>query len=247
MSEHGQPARPQDCAAFAACVAEVALGVASPEEADAALAHARSCPSCARELAQLQAVGELLLERAPSATPPRPLRTPALAHTASPEPKAALAGPAGPPPLSAQRRRRVFAAAGARRSGLSRSGRRATAFVVAAALAVAVVAAVLTSISPRGPERQLTASLIARGRVVGQVRILGDSPTVVQISLVGLPFAGQVHCAVRPASGHWQAIGAFPVVDGRASWSGTTAVALQEVRGVLLSSADGRRVAGARL
>jgi hypothetical protein len=230
------------CPGYHDALAELALGTLAGHERSDALEHVGHCSTCARELAELASIADDLLELAPVASPPVGFELRVVE-------RARASGSATPArhPLRRRRHRRI--------------GRRpASRLVAVAALVAAVVGAgagVLASrAAPRpvpstvAPPATLSALLVHRGRVVGDVHVsTGRTPWL--FMTVDDHAAGArswlVGCEVALSDGSTRRLGTFRLDAGRGSWGVALTAPAAAVRGALLVSENGTVLASARL
>lgn len=208
------------CSQVEEAVTEYALGLLPPEEARSVEAHLANCPACRREAAEIQRIGDELLELIPDAEPPVGFDRRVLAA------------------VTPQRSRR--------RPSLSMGLLAAAAAVVLAFAGVGI--ANLGGHHGQGTAKpaELAGTFRQDGRQVGTVDI-GGHPTWVYMTINHLSGEGNVSCQLVADDGTVTTIGSFQLVDGSGSWGAPEAAPASHVTSVRLVSPAGSVLAIATL
>lgn len=226
-------ALPDDCRAFDASVAELALDLLEPEDAGALAAHAASCARCRSELDALTGVADRLVELAPPAAPPPGFEAAALAsfRSSSVPATSASAVSSGSSDGSVSSRRRLLAAA------------------AAVVLLLGLGLATLWSLSSGDHHGVRTGQLAdAGGRAHGAVVVATDDDrTVLTVTLADVP-PGRYRCGMRTADGVTVDVAGWPIRQrGSASWDVELHGAAADGTAVVITDDAGREVAAADL
>lgn len=206
----------RSCEEVRDAAAEYGLGLLGPDETTAVARHLMSCPDCRREVDQMAALGEELIDLVPDAEPPLGFDRRVLAGI----------GPAGA------------------RKGTLRSSRTKLIAGMAAVAVAALVVAVVTSTGGGRRHHTLDAVLTSGGRAVGSVYTEGR-PTWVWMNVHGAPVSGSVKCELVEWDGRLVPIGNFDLVKGNGAWAAPVPPATTPVTGARLVAPDGTVVATA--
>lgn len=204
------------CAEARDLVAEYALGLLEPPLAHQMSRHVIGCIACRREVDEIGAIGDQLLDLIPDAEPPLGFD------------------------------RAVIASIGQRSKPRGHRRLLAGAAALAAAVAATVGLSVANLSGGRHqPQRaELTAVLREGSRPVGTVYV-GGNPAWITMSVDHVALTGTVTCQLVARDGSSITVGDFQLVDGSGKWSAPEAVATSELVGARLVAPDGTVMATA--
>jgi len=218
-----------DCCQVEALVDELALGHLTGADRAAVLAHLDECHACRAEIASLTTIGDAVLLLAPAARPDAGFDARVLDRIAR----------AGGSDAGAPRARADV-------TPLPRP-RRARALVAAAAAMVVVVASALWAVRGSTPAEVAAAMIDGRGATVGQVALIADQGTTVQLDLpgwerlatsYGTPPDGEYHLEIRHDDGSRQTVVVAAAPGGR--WQVHTSTDRADIAGIAIADRDGR-------
>jgi hypothetical protein len=220
------------CEAYGNELAELALGVLTGRDRARVLSHVESCQRCADELEMLSRVADTVVQTAPEMDPPLGFEVRLFE---------------GMGVTDVSRRRRRF-----------RPTRWVPAVVGVAAAALALgLGLSLTSSAPSptvsaqaGPGRAHhveTASLMAHGQPVGQVKTFGGRQPWMSMMLEDSTASGKVDCVVVTRNGVTHHVGTFVADDGYGAWVAPLPVNPADVRLAQVVSPSGTVIATATL
>jgi predicted anti-sigma-YlaC factor YlaD len=212
------------CQAVEALEAEVALGIAAPEEVATVLAHVEHCASCRGRFRSLGEVTDCLVELVPTAEPPSGFESRVLSAFRE-----------GRPVKSVRRDDRKLLQAAA---------------VILVVVLVGVGGWLLGS-ATAGPgpgataSRTMSAELTGRQGVVGLAIVDTGPEPWVSMAVQGALGQRTVRCQVQTTDHRVVTVGTFTVTDGYGYWAAPLPAG-STVRSAQLVSAAGRVLATAR-
>jgi len=216
---------PTHCEPFQEDLTEFALGILSGRRRSEVLSHVENCPQCSSELEQLSLVADTILQLTPEIEPPLGFES--------------------------RLAQRLHVGAGARRPDhYRRTGLFAMAAAILLVLGVGIGALASRGSSNPGPSAQAhltSASLTARGHVVGEVFVSAGQPSWMFMAIDGGSWSGAVTCELILAGGRVEKIGRFTLTGGYGAWGAPFTTAAGQVRGARLIAANGTILATAYL
>jgi hypothetical protein len=209
---------------------ELALGLLSPQDRTAALAHLDRCPECRDRVADYTQVGDGLLALLPGVEPPVGFEDRVLARVS-------VAAPVAPVvPLHRRRRGLVLAAAAAVAALVFGLGGWAVGRSAEPAPAVAA------------PTELVHGTLRTVGhQTVGEVWEYTGRPQPWLYMHVANQPTNQVSCELQRRDGSVVDVGSFRLTDGSGSWGAPSDVNPGDVTGARLVGSDGTLLASAGL
>ena len=203
---------------------ELALGILSGRRRSEVLDHVDICTRCCAELQQLSTVADGLFQLAPQIEPPVGFELRLAARLQGAE---------------AHRPKR-----GWRVGALCAAG---TVMVVLGFGAGAFLAPRSASQARTARAALISADLMSRGRVLGQVVVTAGPPAWMFVTVNGAVSSGSVRCDVTLAGGQVETIGVFQTSGNYGAWSEPLVWAARDVRSAQLIDSDGSIVANAQL
>ncbi|HET9691108.1 MAG TPA: zf-HC2 domain-containing protein [Acidimicrobiales bacterium] len=197
---------------------EYALGVLPPAERPRVANHLLECPDCRKEVDEIRAVGDRLLDLVPDAEPGLGFDRAVMARFGLHD--------------QASRRRRAA------------PPRWAVAVVAAACIAAGIAIPLATTSGQRRPPARVEASLLDGGRPIGSVDVSGR-PLWVYMEVKGEAGGGPVTCQLVRHGGALVTVGTFRLVDGAGSWGAPIPGAASQYSGARLVDPAGRVLARA--
>ncbi|MEX2546950.1 MAG: hypothetical protein WD830_04080 [Chloroflexota bacterium] len=213
---------PLSCEDFGRDAVEVALGHLGEPRRSELTAHAATCTTCERHLAELVAITDRMLELAPEIEPPAGFEARALAGMAPPG----------------------RASAGARR-------RPVVAFAGAAVLLIALMALALVLSGTGGdeaPEWRAAPIVSRRGDEIGAVELFGADPHRLVVTMEGpADWTGVWTCQVR-VGGRWVDVASYTADDvTNGVWAAGLRPPAAEATGMRILGSSGAVIATAEL
>ena len=216
---------PTHCEPFQEDLTEFALGILSGRRRSEVLIHVESCPQCSFELEQLSLVADTVVQLTPEVEPPLGFES--------------------------RLAQRLHAGVAARRPDhYRRTGLFAMAAAIFLVLGVGIGALASGGSSHPGPSAQdhlTSASLTARGHVVGEVFVSAGKPSWMFMTIDDGAWFGAVTCELILAGGRVEKIGQFTLTGGYGAWGAPFSSAAGQVRDARLIAADGTILATAHL